>query len=41
MEIDNSVFQESFGKEKFFKIAMETCGFLFGKTLTCPKMDVA
>ena len=40
MEIDNAIFQdlESCGKGKFFKMAMESFGFFFGKIQKCPKM---
>ena len=33
MEIENTIFQdlESFGKERIFKMAMESFGFLFGE----------
>ena len=35
MEIENAIFQdlESFGKEKIFKVAVESFGFLFGEIL--------
>ena len=41
MEIDNAIFQylESFGTGKFFKMAMESLGFLFEKILWI-KIDV-
>ena len=42
MEIDNAIFQdqESSGKGKFLKMAMESFGFLFGKILEYLKMDI-
>jgi len=41
MEIENAIFQdlESFGKEKIFKVAVESFGFLFGEIIKYPKMD--
>ena len=43
MEGDNSIFEnlESFGKRKFFGMAMESFGFLFGDNLKCPKIDIS
>ena len=40
MEIDNVIFQdlESFGKERFFKMAMEVLDF-FGEILKYPRID--
>jgi len=42
MEIDKAIFQdlESFGKGRSFKVAMEEFGFLSGKILQYPKMDI-
>ena len=31
MEIENAIFQESFGKERIFKMTLENFVFLFGK----------
>ena len=41
-EFDNAFFQdlESIGKRKFFKMAMESFGFLFGKILKYPNIDL-
>ena len=41
-EIDNTIFQdpESFGKGRFFKLAMEQFWILFEKILIYPKVDI-
>ena len=46
MEIDNAVFQglEIFGKREVFETGKRGCGevfgFLFGKLLRCPEIDI-
>ena len=42
MENDNAIFQdlENFGKEAFSKWSWKSFGFLFGKILNYPKMDI-
>ena len=40
MEIDSAISWKFFEKERFFKLAMESFGFLFGEILKHPEMDM-